>query len=103
MGKGNYSGLEVSSHLLDTHSPFLKGICDGTLSKEVFNRWLVQDCYFVTAVLRFVSVLLSRSDRHQQSVLTQGMVALDDELVWFRPEVLTLRVLSIQCADAATA
>jgi thiaminase len=37
-----------------THSPFLEGICDGTLSKEVFNRWLVQDYHFVTAFLRFV-------------------------------------------------
>jgi thiaminase len=66
-----------------THSSFLEGICDGTLSKEVFNRWLVQDYHFVTAFLRFVSVLLSRSDRPQQSVLVQGIVALDEELVWF--------------------
>ena len=72
-----------------THSPFLDGVRKGTLPKEAFNRWLIQDYHFVSAFLRFVAALLARSERAAQPLLVQGVSALDDELAWYlRPAVL---------------
>jgi len=70
-----------------THSPFLEGIRDGTLPKEAFHRWLIQDYHFVKAFLRFLGALLLRSDRPQQPLLVEGIVALDHELAWFEKQV----------------
>jgi thiaminase/transcriptional activator TenA len=66
-----------------TQSPFLEGVRDGSLSEQAFQRWLVQDYHFVTAFMRFVATLLSRSERDCQALLVQGIGALDDELRWF--------------------
>ncbi len=40
---------------------------------QTFHRWLVQDYHFVTCFLRFVSALLSRSERTEQPLLVQGI------------------------------
>lgn len=66
-----------------TQSPFLEGVRDGSLPEQAFGRWLVQDYHFVNAFMRFVAILLSRSERDCQALLVQGIAALDDELGWF--------------------
>ena len=71
------------------HSPFLDGVRKGTLPREAFNRWLIQDYHFVSAFLRFVAALLFRSERAAQPLLVQGTSALNDELTWFEGHAKT--------------
>lgn len=62
---------------------FLDGIGDGSLPKEAFDRWLVQDYLFVLGFTRFAALAAARTPRPGQSLLIGGLAALDLELGWF--------------------
>ncbi|MGI9048940.1 MAG: TenA family transcriptional regulator [Rubrobacteraceae bacterium] len=66
-----------------TKHPFLKSVRDGTLLREAFATWLVQDYLFVTDGLSFQSRLISRAPRRDQALLISGLSALETELGWF--------------------
>jgi thiaminase/transcriptional activator TenA len=66
-----------------TSSPFLDGAQDGSLPREAFERWLVQDYHFAVALTAFEGVLVSRSCRPAQSTIISGLAAMDAELAWF--------------------
>jgi formylaminopyrimidine deformylase / aminopyrimidine aminohydrolase len=66
-----------------TRARFLDGIADGTLPRQAFDRWLVQDYLFVSELTRFASILAARAGREAQRVIIGGLGALNDELDWF--------------------
>jgi formylaminopyrimidine deformylase / aminopyrimidine aminohydrolase len=66
-----------------TRARFLDGIADGSLPREAFDRWLVQDYLFVRDLTRFASILAARAGRDAQRVIIGGLGALNDELDWF--------------------
>jgi thiaminase len=66
-----------------TDHPFLRGVRDGSVLRQSFDTWLVQDARFVADLLRFQARLLARAPRPAQAVLAGGAVALVDELAWF--------------------
>ena len=66
-----------------TAHPFLTGVRDGTVARQAFDTWLVQDALFVADLLWFQARLLARVPGPARSVLAGGAVALVDELAWF--------------------
>ncbi len=66
-----------------TRAAFLDAIGDGTLPREAFDRWLVQDYLFVTGFTSFVALTAAKVPRTDQSVVIGGLTALDAELDWF--------------------
>ncbi len=66
-----------------TTARFLDAVGDGTLPREAFHRWLVQDYLFVRGFTRFAALTAARSARPAQSLLIGGLAALDAELAWF--------------------
>jgi len=66
-----------------TQAEFLNAIRDGTLPQEAFQRWLVQDYYFVKGLTTFVAITIAKTPRPSQKILIAGLVALDAELDWF--------------------
>jgi thiaminase len=67
-----------------TRHRFLDAVRRGTISDQIFERWLVQDALFVADLLVFQARLLARAPRIAQAVLAPGCVALVAELDWFR-------------------
>jgi thiaminase/transcriptional activator TenA len=67
-----------------THHPFLDGCKAGTIKPEQFNTWLVQDYHFVTDFVRMTGRLLASAPVHHFDNLLGGLMALKDELNWFR-------------------
>ena len=68
---------------LGTRTVFLDAVGDGSLPKEAFARWLVQDYLFVKGFTDFVGLTAAKTPRPDQSILIAGLVALDTELHWF--------------------
>ena len=66
-----------------TRHPFLDGVREGTLGRESFDRWLVQDHLFVEALLRSQAGILAGAPRGDFTLLAGGVSALVDELGWF--------------------
>lgn len=66
-----------------TRHPFLDAVRKGTVGREAFDTWLVQDHRFVAELLRFQARLLARAPRSAQAVLAAGAAALVEELGWF--------------------
>lgn len=67
-----------------TEHDFVVGVRDGTVeAAAAFDRWLVQDAYFVADLLNFQALLLARSPRPAQAPLAAGCVGLVAELAWF--------------------
>lgn len=66
-----------------TEHTFLADVRDGNVSTAAFDRWLVQDAYFVADLLNFQALLLARSPRPAQAAIAAGCVGLVDELAWF--------------------
>ena len=66
-----------------THHPFLDGVRDGTLSPEVFARWLVQDYQFGVALTRVEARYLAGAPREDLALLAAGVQAMVAELDWF--------------------
>ena len=89
------------------HNPFLKALKDGSITKEQFDTWLIQDYSFVEDFTRWLDVVgQSLGGRHALSpgspacrlvaralsqapfqafdVLLGGLTALQAELSWFQ-------------------
>lgn len=63
--------------------PFLDAVREGTITDSAFDRWLVQDAFFVADLLVFQARLLARAPREAQHTLVGGCTALVAELDWF--------------------
>ena len=74
---------EAAWHLAIRH-PFLEDCRSGKIQAARFNTWLVQDYIFVLELARMVARLLSVAPVHHFRVIISGLVALEDELSWFR-------------------
>lgn len=66
-----------------TNTSFLDAVADGTLPRDAFDRWLVQDYLFVRQVTNFAALSTSKASRDAQRVLITGLASLNDELDWF--------------------
>lgn len=66
-----------------TEAEFLDAIRDGTLPEEAFQRWLVQDYYFVKGLTTFLAITIAKTPRPSQKILVAGLAAFDTELDWF--------------------
>jgi len=66
-----------------TEAKFLDSIQDGSLPKEAFDRWLVQDYLFAKGLTTFQAIAAARAPRSTQKVLIAGLGAMDAELEWF--------------------
>jgi thiaminase/transcriptional activator TenA len=90
------TGGRASESLLDSASglwsrivvhPFVIAVADGTLDKEAFDRWLVEDHAFVAGFRRFLAGLVSLApDEATREVLVGALVPLDAELQLFDEE-----------------
>lgn len=67
-----------------TH-PFVAACGDGTLPEEAFDRWLVEDHFFVVGFRRFLAQLLAIApDEDARDLLAGGLTGLTPELDLFR-------------------
>lgn len=65
--------------------PFVAACGDGTLPASAFDRWLVEDHFFVVGFRRFLADLLATApDEHARDLLSGGLAALTPELDLFR-------------------
>lgn len=70
-----------------TAHPFVRAAADGTLPREAFDRWVVEDHYFVVGFRRFLGRLLELApDEPARDVLAGGLAAITPELELFRRE-----------------
>lgn len=69
-----------------TRHPFLDGVREGGVSKAAFDLWLAQDYLFVEAEVTFLSRLLPRAPRRDQSLIIAGLAALEEEMGWFEEQ-----------------
>eukprot|EP00882_Tetradesmus_deserticola_P026017 GHRQ01028623.1.p2 GENE.GHRQ01028623.1~~GHRQ01028623.1.p2 ORF type:complete len:208 (+),score=93.15 GHRQ01028623.1:682-1305(+) len=77
------AGLEQKWDKAVNHE-FIKACIDGSVKPEQFNRWLVQDYYYVRGFTPFAgSLLASAPDSHLEPIVG-GIAALTDELAWFK-------------------
>jgi formylaminopyrimidine deformylase / aminopyrimidine aminohydrolase len=67
-----------------TVHPFLDRCKSGTIERQQFNTWLVQDYLFVVEFTRLVARILAVAPAHHFDVLLGGLIALKDELNWFK-------------------
>lgn len=67
--------------------PFVRAAADGTLPRAAFDRWLVEDHYFVVGFRRFLGRMLELApDEEARDLLAGGITALTPELELFRRE-----------------
>ncbi len=69
-----------------THHPFLEAVREGTLPRQAFATWLVQDYLFACDELSFQARLLARAPRPDQALLIKGLLAMEAELAWFEAQ-----------------
>ncbi len=84
-----------------THAQFLSAIHDGSLPREVFTQWLVQDYLFAKGATSFLAIAVAKTPRPAQKVLLSGLTALDLELDWFE-ENAQKRALNLTAAPHPT-
>lgn len=81
--------------------PFLTQCQTGAIQPRQFDTWLVQDYLFVIEFTRMASRLLAAAPVSHFDVLLSGMVALKDELNWFRAKAAE-RQLDLKTAKHPT-
>lgn len=65
--------------------PFVAACGEGTLPAEAFDRWVVEDHFFVVGFRRFLADLLAVApDEDARDLLAGGLAALTPELALFR-------------------
>ncbi|MGC9506078.1 TenA family transcriptional regulator [Baaleninema sp.] len=84
-----------------TRHPFLEGCQAGTIRPEQFNTWLTQDYLFVVEFTRFLANVLAAAPVAHFDVLLGGLVAIKEELNWFR-EKARERGLNLEAEKQAT-
>jgi formylaminopyrimidine deformylase / aminopyrimidine aminohydrolase len=63
---------------------FLVGCANGTVSNEQFNTWLVQDFIYVNSFHGFLETIMKSALTVDDDILKSGMIALINELAWFK-------------------
>ena len=81
--------------------PFLTQCQTGEIRPQQFSTWLVQDYLFVVEFTRMASRLLAAAPVSHFDVLLSGMIALKDELNWFRAKAAE-RQLNLETAKQPT-
>jgi thiaminase len=67
--------------------PFVRAAADGTLPREAFDRWLVEDHHFVVGFRRFLARMVELApDESARDLLAGAQVPLQAELDLFRAE-----------------
>ena len=80
-----------------TRAAFLDAIAEGQLPEEAFRRWLAQDYLFAKGLTSFQAVAAAKTPRGSQSLLIQGLVAMDHEMDWFEANAAKMRIdLSVE-------
>jgi len=83
---------KTSARLLASHrplwrvtcrNPFVAGLRDGSLPLGVFNRWLVQDRYFVDGLFPAMARILAGAPARDREVLLEGLRTILGHLEWF--------------------
>lgn len=73
-----------------TFHPFIQSIRNGSLDFNCFKRWLGQDYIFVREFVRFLASVLLKAPKDSTNedidLILGGLVALDQELSWFKKE-----------------
>ena len=69
-----------------TTAKFLDAISNGTLPKEAFNRWLVQDYHFADGLTVFQALAVAKAPRQLRRPLVAGLNALQAESDWFEAQ-----------------
>ena len=63
--------------------PFVRGLADGTLEREVFKRYVAQDAFFLHAFLRAYALAAAKSNHLEQvRLFHQLMAGVVEELTW---------------------
>jgi len=79
-----------------TFHPFIQSIRNGSLDFDCFKRWLGQDYIFVREFVRFLASVLLKAPKDSANedidLILGGLVALDQELSWFRKEASSWEV-----------
>lgn len=98
------------NQLLDRHAqawtaatvhPFLEQCHAGTIQPQQFNTWLVQDYLFVIEFTRMQAQVIRTAPAHHFDTLLAGMVAIKDEMNWFKAKAEE-RKLSLDTPRQAT-
>lgn len=68
-----------------TAHPFVTAAADGSLPQAAFNRWILQDHFFVVGFRRYLGRMLELApDEPARDLLAGGLAALTPELELFR-------------------
>ena len=87
---------------ITTH-PFVVAAADGSLLREAFDRWLVEDHFFVVGFRRFVGRLLAIApDERARDIVAGTLAPLQTELHLFRAEA-SARGLDLTAEPSLTA
>lgn len=88
--------MSAAARLLDANAdlwrrlvrhPFIAACGDGSVPAAAFDRWLVEDHFFVVGFRRFLADLLAAApDEDARDLLAGGLAALTPELALFRGE-----------------
>lgn len=95
--------LKKHSHIYGeaTFHPFIQSIRNGTIDFKCFKRWLSQDYIFVREFVRFLASVLVKAPRNSSTedidIILGGLVALDQEISWFRKEASNWEVDLLNC------
>ena len=76
-----------------THHPFLDQCKTGEIAPHQFNTWLVQDYLFVIEFTRMAARLVTLASPKHLDLLLGGLVALKDELSWFKDKAAERKLI----------
>lgn len=76
--RGREAWLEATEH-----ASFIRGVRDGSLDPDSFDRWLVRDRLFVDGLYGAQARVLPLAEGDTRRALLDGLVALQAELDWF--------------------
>lgn len=76
--------LRRHKHLwgLVTRNPFVDGIREGTLPKRLFDRWLVQDRFYLDALFSTVARVLAGAPAEERKTLLGVLVSTQGVVEW---------------------
>ena len=84
-------------------NPFVRGIGDGTLERELFAGYLAQDAFFLESFARAYALALARSDDTATLRLHAGYAASGGiDMAGVKPAAATLAYTEFLLATAAT-
>jgi thiaminase len=69
-------------------NPFVKGVRDGTMERELFDRWLVQARHMLEGHHAPVCRLLAAAPREDRPLLLQSLELIHAEIEWQRRRIV---------------